>query len=139
MNTQEFQLLVLQKLDTLSTDVSFLKEDVSVLKEDVLELKGDVSVLKEDVSGLKTGFLGLERDVGGLNEESRNTRARLDFLEHFVHQQIDHNQQVRDDLLDLKETQKLILGQIYGMRSEWRGEIEYQIDQHVRAHHSVTS
>ena len=53
MTQDEFQVLLLQELSGIKTDISSIKDDVNTLKSDVSNLKSDVFALKSDVFDLK--------------------------------------------------------------------------------------
>ena len=80
--------LILQKLDSLT-------EDMSAVKQDLAEVKQDVSVLKQDVSGLKQDVSGLKQDVSGLKQGQEKLIQRVEKLEY-----------------EVKENTNMILGKI---------------------------
>lgn len=73
MSNKDFEAKVLSALDTLTTDVSGLKDDVSWLKSDVSWLKDDVSILKDDVSNLDLRFDRLENLMIDNTDELKQT------------------------------------------------------------------
>ena len=81
MANTDFEEKVLQKLNTIEGDVSWLKNDVSWLKKDVWSLKEDVSWLKKDVSSLHDKFDRLDDRVddmeSNLTQEIRMQGAYL--------------------------------------------------------------
>ncbi|MEG0395774.1 MAG: hypothetical protein RR576_03370 [Oscillospiraceae bacterium] len=67
--TKEMLQLILNKVTTLETDMSTVKQDVSGLKQDLSTVKQDVSGLKQDVSAVKQDVSGLKQDMSAVKQE----------------------------------------------------------------------
>ena len=84
---EETLRLILEKLNSMDSDIKSLKTDVSGLKT-------DVSGLKTDVSGLKQQVFIIENEHG----------AKLDSLIDGYKQLYEGQQEIRNDIKEMKET-----------------------------------
>ncbi|SMB95570.1 hypothetical protein SAMN00017405_0433 [Desulfonispora thiosulfatigenes DSM 11270] len=70
MTNEDFQRLVLEKLNELTTDVSEIKSNISGLKSDVNDLKLAQKELKSDTSDLKLGQNEINRKMDAVYEQT---------------------------------------------------------------------
>ncbi|MBT9139648.1 MAG: hypothetical protein DDT30_00220 [Dehalococcoidia bacterium] len=96
----DFEKLVLEKLDSLQTDVSGLKEDVGILKQDVSGLKEDVGILKQDFVRFSVKQDMIFEQTAGLLEfkiETKSTLAEIrDTQKTVIHILGEHEVEIRN-------------------------------------------
>lgn len=132
MNTENFQEMVLEQLQTLTqlqhenkaelgvlkSDVSELRGDVGVLKSDVSELRGDVGVLKSDVNGLKGDVSTLQTGLNNLEKGQAYLQKQLDAVKQQLSRNTEmlYNVATKDDIKALNKRIDFTLDKIQKTR-----------------------
>ncbi|OPX43521.1 hypothetical protein CLHUN_26680 [Ruminiclostridium hungatei] len=104
---EETLRLILEKLNSMDSDIKEIKSDVNGLKSDVNGLKSDVNGLKSDVNGLKSDVNGLKSDVRSLekhvliieNKQSEDSKALYDGYR----QALENTLEIKKDIKAIKE------------------------------------
>ncbi|EEG78733.1 coiled-coil domain-containing protein [Dethiobacter alkaliphilus] len=134
MNTENFQEMVLEQLQTLTqlqhenkaelgvlkSDVSELRGDVGVLKSDVSELRGDVGVLKSDVNGLKGDVSTLQTGLNNLEKGQAYLQKQLDAVKQQLSRNTEmlYNVATKDDIKALNKRIDFTLDKIQKTEEE---------------------
>ena len=59
----EFEKIVLEKLDNLSSEISGMKGEISGIKGEISGIKGEMSIMKDDIIALKRTAIMTETEL----------------------------------------------------------------------------
>ncbi|MBF0607848.1 MAG: hypothetical protein HQL61_09915 [Magnetococcales bacterium] len=60
---KEMFLLMMQKLESMATDITSMKGDITSMKGDITSMKGDITSMKGDIALTRRDIAGLSRSV----------------------------------------------------------------------------
>ncbi len=78
MSNEEFQALILEKLDLLENSLGGVKTDLADVKTDLADVKTDLADVKTDLADVKTDLADVKTDLGDVKTDLADVKTKLD-------------------------------------------------------------